>query len=123
MSKHFLVSFRGENETSLRPWRPEHGKFGCTSVEAQERHDDLVEAAEAGTPIDGVVPFVVDVQRVKIHKKCMSIVSTDGVVQPPEVYELREIKTMLTSWVDGKGDVTQSGPWAPSPLPDPATLN
>lgn len=123
MSKFFVVSFRGENEPSLRPWRPECGGFRCTSVEAQERHDDLVEAAEAGTPIDGVVPFVVDVQRVKTYKKCMSIVSADGLVQPPQVYELREIESVLTSWIDGKGDVTQSGPWAPPALPDPATLN
>lgn len=123
MSKYFEVHLRGENESKLQAWRPEGGKFGCTAMEARQRHDDLVEAGEGKQTIDGVVPFVVEIVKVRTQTKDLSAVDSYGRVGTRQKYEVKRTDSMLVSIVDGKGDVTQAGPWAPFLLPDPKTLN
>lgn len=66
MSNHIEVRFRGENEPNLLAWRPtDRSLYECTASEARERFNDLVERGIKGIPVDGVVPFVVEIRSVK----------------------------------------------------------
>ena len=99
MGNHFEVCFRGENETSLLPWRPtDDSRFGCTATEAQQRFDDLIEAGEEARTIDGVVPYVVEIRKVR-----RALVS-------PEFGDVLTIDSMLVSYAEQ--NAVQWGPWA-----------
>jgi len=111
MSKHIEVSFRGERESHLLPWRPTiESSFECSSTEAQQRFDDLVEAGQEGRAVDGVVPFVVEIRRVS--RKFIPHQLTDAVT----------VETLL--WTYAEPDAVQWGPWAtPEALVETASLN
>lgn len=99
MSTYIEVCFRGENETCLLPWRPTEGStFECSAIEAQERFDDLMEAGEEGRAIDGVVPYVVEIRKVK--RTFVPYQNADAVT----------IDSLLLSYAEP--DAIQWGPWA-----------
>jgi hypothetical protein len=108
MAKYFEVCFRGESEKHLFPWRPTvESCFECASAEARERFDDLVEAGEESRAVDGMIPYVVEIRRVKRW--------FDG------HDTITKIDSMLVSYAEP--DAIQWGPWAAEAPPDPATLN
>lgn len=120
--KFFEVQFRSENEKKLQTYWPKDGRIGCTLLEARQRHDDIVEAGEAGQTIDGVVPYVVEIVHVVVKTKKLATVSVDGVVGKKQRVTVRKVTSMLVSYIDGPKDVYQTGPWAVN-VPDPTTLN
>jgi hypothetical protein len=62
----FEVRFRGEAERQLLAWRPSvRNTFGSSRFEAQLRYNKLVRAGLDGQPIDGIVPYVVEIVHVK----------------------------------------------------------
>jgi hypothetical protein len=111
MSKYLEVTFRGERERHLLPWRPTiESSFECSSTEAQQRFDDLVEAGQEGREVDGVVPYVVEIRRVK--RKFVPHQNADAVT----------IETLL--WAYAESDAVQWGPWAtPEVVVETASLN
>lgn len=69
MSK-FEVRFRGEDERQLSSWRPGNVQtFGCSEGQARVRFGQLVKAGLDREPVDGVIPYAVEICSIKYKWK------------------------------------------------------
>jgi hypothetical protein len=117
----FEVLFRGQNsyesgtETldpsrgQLRAWRPTTGKlFECDENRARTRYAELLRDGLANREVDGIVPFVIEIRKVKRGKK-----NPESVV----------IETML--WQYAEDGAIPGGKWTQSnePVNDALSLN
>jgi hypothetical protein len=93
----FEVRFRGETESNLIAWRPKGAKeFGCSEFEARVRYAELRRAGLDGTPVDGHVPYVIEISQVT-HREFFAGIGT-----------ARDAKL----WQYAEPNAVQEGPWA-----------
>lgn len=108
MAKFFEVLFRGEKESTLQAWTPSaNARYGCTALEARERYDYLVTCGLQGVAVDGVVPFVIEIRKVR------------RVFVAPD-HDQITYKTML--WQYAEPDAVEMGPWAEQSRAEPFPL-
>lgn len=76
-----LFATRTEGAPTM-PWAPKEGDgFECSKREAKRRADHLLEAGRKGEPVEGLVPYSVEVRDAATGKVCYAA-STDPDDEP-----------------------------------------